>query len=55
MCAACCDLKCRVLCSLEFVNVAVCCVWVPGWMGVGEDWADELFVDLGDVFLGVTI
>ena len=35
--------------------MGVCCVWVPGWMGVGEDWAYELFVDLCDVFLGVTI
>ena len=53
--AACCNSKCRVLCGLEFLGVRVCNVGVPGWVGVGEDGTDELFVDLGDVFLGVTI
>ena len=55
VCAACCNSKCHVFCGLEFLSVCFCDVWVPGWMGVGEDWADELFVDLCDVFLGVTI
>ena len=55
VCAACCNSECHVFCGLEFLSVCFCDVWVPGWMGVGEDWADELFVDLCDVFLGVTI
>ena len=30
-------------------------VRLPGWVSVGKDWTDELFIDLGDVFLEVTI
>ena len=55
VCAACCNSECRVLCGLEFLDVCVCYVWVPGWVGVGEDWTDKLFVYLGYMFLGVTI
>ena len=33
----------------------VCCVWLPGWVCVGKDGANVLFVNFGYVFLGVPI
>ena len=53
--AACCNSKCRVFCGLEFLDVRICDVCVPGWVCIGEDWSDKLFINSGDVLLGVTI
>ena len=50
--AACCDTKRRVFCGLEFLDVGVCNVWVPCWVCISKDGADELFIYSCNVLLG---